>query len=377
MHAVTALRVASILFALAASTACGSSGQASSANGGASADGGGGTASLPSSSSAGSGGASSATGAGGASSAVGGGSASTGGSAPTSGIRIIVEPDGQAGAQLVDAINAAQTSIHMTMYILSDDDIMNALIHQANAGRQVEVVLNKDLPSGSNESAYSKLSGDGVAVHWASSEFTYTHEKCVILDGKEAWIMTMNADYSAPRDNREYLAVDDQPADVAEAEAIFAGDFAGTPPTSVTGSLLVAPINAHAQLLALAESAHATIDIEAEELSDDMIVSALTTAAHAGVTVRIILSNDAGTSAQNSAVAKLKGAGIKVVELATPYVHAKTMVVDGTTAYVGSENFTYYSLEANRELGVIFAIPSEVAKIEATIAQDFGNSSSL
>jgi cardiolipin synthase A/B len=108
-----------------------------------------------------------------------------------------------------------------------------------------------------------------------------------------------------------------------------------------------------------------------------MIVSALTTAAHAGVTVRIVLSNDTRDSTENSALTKLTSAGVHVVQLATPYVHAKSMVVDGTTAYVGSENFTYDSLEDNRELGVIFAIPTEVAKITAATSQDFANGTAL
>jgi cardiolipin synthase len=241
----------------------------------------------------------------------------------------------------------------MTMYILSDDDTVNALVAQAKAGREVQVVLNKNLPSGSNAQVYSTLQSGGVAVHWSSSKFTYTHEKCVILDGTEAWIMTMNADYSAPRDNREYLAIDDQPADVAEAEAVFA------------------PINAHADLLSLAASARTSIDIEAEELSDDKIVSALTTAAKSGVTVRVVLSDVARDSTEVKALTALKAGGVHVVQLSMPYVHAKSMVVDGTTAYVGSENFTYDSLEDNRELGLIFAIPSEVSKIVTTTAQDF------
>jgi phosphatidylserine/phosphatidylglycerophosphate/cardiolipin synthase-like enzyme len=363
MRAVPARCLGSLLL-LAASTACGSGGHASSASGGASAGGGG--TSLPSSSSTTT---SASSGAGGASSGSGG--AATGGGTPESGIRIIVEPDGQNGAQLVQAILGAQLSVHMTMYMLSDDATINALTSQKYAGREVEVVLNENLPSGSNETAYSKLQSAGVDVRWSSSEFTYTHEKCVILDAKEAWIMTMNADYSAPRYNREYLAIDDLPGDVAEAEAVFEGDFAGSPPSSVSGPLLVAPINAHAQLVSLAASAHATIDIEAEELSDDAFVSALTTAAAAGVAVRVVLSDMSRDSAQNSALSKLKGAGVQVVQLSSPYVHAKSMVVDGVTAYVGSENFSYGSLEDNRELGVVFAIPSEVAKVVAATSQDF------
>ena len=66
----------------------------------------------------------------------------------------------------------------------------------------------------------------GVEVVWAPSRFTYTHEKAVIIDGTSAWIMTMNVTFSSPTANREYLALDTDPDDVAEAEAIFQADFA-------------------------------------------------------------------------------------------------------------------------------------------------------
>ncbi|HVY45777.1 MAG TPA: phospholipase D-like domain-containing protein [Minicystis sp.] len=331
--------------------------------------------------------ASTATGTGGAGGMAGTGGGATGGGStggdapfpPTSGIRLIIEPDGQNGAELVSAIQNAQTSVHMTMYILSDSDVVDALIAQKSAGHDVKVVLDETLPSGSgsNFSVFNQLKSAGVEIVWAPPQFTYTHEKCVILDGTEAWIMTMNAAYSSPHDNREYLAIDDIAADVAEAEAVFEGDFTGQPLTSVDGPLLVAPLDAHAKLEALIQSAKTSIDLEAEELSDDQIVTDLITAKQAGVTVRIVLSDSPKSMAQQEALNRVKAAQLQVVQLSNPYVHAKVLVVDATAAYVGSANFTYYSLESNRELGVLLAVPSEIQKIESTIADDLANGTPL
>src|SRR5689334_11453960 len=39
---------------------------------------------------------------------------------PTNAIQIIVEPNGQSGKEMVNAIYAAKKSVHMTMYLLSD-----------------------------------------------------------------------------------------------------------------------------------------------------------------------------------------------------------------------------------------------------------------
>ena len=284
---------------------------------------------------------------------------------------VIVEP-GDDAAALIAAINAATKSVHMTMYLLDDSRIITALVHQHNLGHEVKVVLNQSFPTGgnANQSAHDTLVGYSIPVVYAPSAFTLTHEKCVILDGATAWIMTMNLATSAPKMNREYLVIDNQEADVSEAEAIFAADFANQSITA-SGPLLVAPDNAQTQLVALAKSAKKTIDVEGEELSDSQFVTALANAQKAGATVRVVLSNATPSSAQNNAVSQLKTAGVKVVQLATPYVHAKAMVVDGARAYVGSANFTSASFNQNRELGIITGDALVLGKVSPTIAADF------
>lgn len=291
-------------------------------------------------------------------------------------VSIIVEPDGKSGAQVVSAITAATKSVHMTMYMLSNTDVISALIARHKAGVDVKVLLDSSTQT-SNGSVYNQLKSAGVGVAWSSTQFTFTHEKCVIIDGKTAWIMTMNLTQSSPTSNREYLAIDTTPGDITEAESIFQGDFAGKPPTSASGPLVVAPINAITSIVNLINSAKTTIDLEGEELSDYHTADALKAALGRGVKVRVVLSNTTQTASGQAAVAEVKGAGGKLVTVSTPYIHAKTLVVDGTTAYVGSENFSTGSLQYNRELGVIFSIASEVQKISSTISSDFSKGTAL
>jgi phosphatidylserine/phosphatidylglycerophosphate/cardiolipin synthase-like enzyme len=235
----------------------------------------------------------------------------------------------------------------------------------------VKVILNQTFPggAGTNTAVFNQLKAAGVAVVWSSSTFTLTHEKCVILDGATAWIMTMNLATSSPQ-NREFLAVDTQAPDVQEAEAIFAADFAGTAITPL-GNLVVAPTNARDRLLALIQSAKKSVDLEGEELSDYKIVNALVAAQASGVPVRVVLADNPPPAAQATAVTQLKAGNVKVVSVTNPYIHAKAIVVDGARAYVGSENFTTGSLQYNRELGVITTNAASAAIVETTIAADF------
>lgn len=349
--------------------------------------------------SGGGGGGSSAAGGGGSNAGGGGGSNAGGGgsdaldmAAPvhsdgggvgtTSAVTIIVEPSDNSQA-LISAIQAAKKSIHMTMYLLTNKAIMTALIAKKAAGLDVEVVLNMTFPPGTaasatNAASYMTLTTASPAVPtvWASSSFVYTHEKCVIIDGTTAWIMTMNATQSSATANREYLAIDTDATDVAEAESIFQADYTMTS-VVVNGPLLVSPVNSRSKLVALIASATSTIDLEVEELSDAPILTALTNAADAKVAVQIALPSGTMTSAQSSAVTTLKAHNIPVVSLTDPYLHAKAIVVDGVRAYIGSENFTSNSLTMNRELGLIIGAPSEVAKVQTTVRADFAAGTAL
>jgi cardiolipin synthase len=291
-------------------------------------------------------------------------------------VTVTVEPADQAQV-LLSAIQAAKTSVHMTMYLLNDKRFINALIAQHTAGHDVKVVLNKTFPmgAGTNVTTFNTLQAAGVSVAWAPAAFTLTHEKCVIIDGASAWIMTMNLETTSSQ-NREFLALDDDAPDVKEAEDLFAADFASTPYVP-SGFLLVAPINARDRIVQLIQSAKKTIDLEGEELSDYKIANALVAAQKAGVKVRAVVADNTPTASQTSVVAQLKYGNVAVVSLGTPYIHAKALVVDGTQAYVGSENFTTGSLQYNRELGLITTNAPTAAQVGQTIAKDFAAGKAL
>jgi phosphatidylserine/phosphatidylglycerophosphate/cardiolipin synthase-like enzyme len=106
-------------------------------------------------------------------------------------------------------------------------------------------------------------------------------------------------------------------------------------------------------------------------------VNSLVSAKMRGAAVHVVLSDATPTASQASAVMQLKTAGISVVSVHTPYIHAKTVVTDSKMAYVGSENFTTGSLQYNRELGVFVTDLTQVQKILTTIDGDFANGTAL
>lgn len=305
---------------------------------------------------------------------------------PPDAVSILVEPNGNKGSELRAEIYAAKSSVYMTMYTISDDTIIGAITNRQAAGLDVKIVLDGSSQNKSfNQPAFDSFNAvvAGSAV-WSSSAFAYTHQKTVIIDGAQAWIMTMNLTRGAPLYYREYLAVDTVPADIAEATAIFQADFVHAPITPV-GDLVVSDSNARAKLVALIGTATTSLDLELEELTDMTsggIVASLVARANAGVKVRVVVAdNDAATPAAVSAV---KSAGGSVITFgadlgnatsSNPYVAGKTILVDCSTGacargYVGSENMTANSLDNNRELGVILSNATELGKIYATVDAD-------
>ena len=323
----------------------------------------------------------------------GSGTPDAGSGGATSAVQIIVEPDGQNAKQLLDAIDNAQSSIEMTMYEIDNTTILTALENRAKAGVSVKAILDSSSTNkSSNTPAFNALKSAGASVVWSSSSFTYTHEKTLIFDDQTAWIMTMNLNISPPKDNREYLAIDTDAGDVAEAKAVFDADFA-MHSISPTGSLVVANNNARPSLVALLNAATKTIDLEGEELSDtdsNGIVDALVAASRRGVTVHCVIATETSlSSSQTNAIKDIKQGGGTVVMTgptsdagtsSNPYIHAKAIVIDcdgGTTActkgFVGSENFSAGSLGYNRELGVIFDDATQLGKVAGAIEGDYAN----
>jgi phosphatidylserine/phosphatidylglycerophosphate/cardiolipin synthase-like enzyme len=308
----------------------------------------------------------------------------------STGVSILVYPNGHHAAELIAAINGAKTSVYMTIYEIDDTGVINAIVGRKTAGLDVQVILDGSTGTRTNNTnAYNAFNSAGIPVVWSNPSFTYTHEKCVMIDHKEAWIMTANAESSVPEYNREYIAIDDDLADVTEVEAVFKADHAMQSITP-SGNLVVANANARTDLVALINSAKKSLDIEDEEFSDNNsngITSAVVAAAGRGVTVRLIVAGGSTNANQTTAMNDVKTAGgaVFVGDTASgagtatdPYIHAKAILVDCatgtcTSGYVGSENMTTGSLLYNREVGVIITDKTQLGVVYTAMTTDFQN----
>ena len=297
-------------------------------------------------------------------------------------VRVFVEPD--VGEQVIlDAINGAQKSIWLEMYLLTDKNIIQALENAAGRHLDVRVMLEPHpYGGGSPQSTLDALQAAGASVEDTSPAFTLTHEKGMIIDGNTAFIMTCNFTYSALNGkNREYGIIDTTPQDVQGAIAIFNADWNRTSVQVTDPNLVVSPNNSRTMLTNLINSAKTSLILEEEEMQDSSMEQALVNAAQRGVTVQVILASPQSGSSNDPngpGIAVLKAGGVQVKEDTQLIMHAKMIVVDGgSLAFVGSENISTYSLDNNRELGILLTNAQIMSTLQQTFQSDWAVSQSM
>jgi cardiolipin synthase A/B len=282
-------------------------------------------------------------------------------------LTLYIEPNAGV-APIVSFINTAQHTIDGEVYLASSKPILSAL--EAAAARHVRVRINlEEHPYGTGSAApqlvYRTLASHGVQVRWTSRAFTFTHAKYMVADTSRAWIGTMNWTTSAFKSNREFALLTDDPSVVREAAAVFSADWAHTRYIGAEGAIVASPENARSQIEGLISHATHSLDIYAEELHDRAISQDITVAVQRGVAVRLV-------TIPGDNIGSLATTIPTVVRLTRLYVHAKVIIADGNTMYLGSENYSATSLDKNREMGLIVHEAGAIMAVESTFTQDVG-----
>jgi cardiolipin synthase len=301
------------------------------------------------------------------------------------GLNVFVEPD--AGPNpIVDAIRGAKKSVWMEMYLLTNKSVMTALEDDANNGIDVRVMLEQHPYGGGSVSpreTLAKLKAAGVKAQASDPDFALTHEKGMIVDGSTAYIMTSNMtnaalDTGSYTKNREYDIVDTNAQDVQAVIAIFQADWNHTTASFNDPNLVVSPINSRNAFDKLIASAKHTLLVTGEEMQDSGIEQDLVAAAGHGVKVQVILPTPRSSSSDSnsSGISTIKQGSVDVREDAHLYMHAKIIIVDGKTAFVGSENISSQSLDKNRELGIIISDGNVLNTLQQTFQKDWSDSQS-
>jgi len=289
-------------------------------------------------------------------------------------LRLFVEPD--AGrTPLLSAIRKARSRIDLVIYLFTDETVARALEQAAGHGVHVRVLMEGKPYGGgaSNHRMAERLRAAGVDVRFSSPAFRYTHEKSLVVDGTRGVIMTLNLTHTSFHRNREYGLIFTRSDWIQEMEQVFDADWKRTTPhLPAHPNLVWSPVNARETILHLIAGAHRRLDLEEPDLRDTQVVHALSEALKRGVRVRLVRSRPGNSEAVEwRHIRQMVAQGAKVGFLDTPYVHAKVILADDSSALVGSINLTMTSMDLNRELGAVVHSPEVIRSLRQMLDADW------
>jgi phosphatidylserine/phosphatidylglycerophosphate/cardiolipin synthase-like enzyme len=338
------------------------------------------------------------------------------------------------GSPILGLINGAENNIAIEIYEVDDPTVIAAIRSAAKRGVRVQIVkepapvgkschvfeTSKDDP-GESESAASCAdqqqlvkdvqAGGGAYVPFNKSAFCKNgkgcleHGKIVIVDNRVAMISTGNfnttnlCDLPAapPSCNRDYSYVTQDAELVSRLSRIFSADLKGDTYdlsailSGAEQSITVSPLSLD-PLVNFIRSAKHSIAVENQYLNEPNINQALMDAASRGIAVSVTVSSVCSFGKPSaseirkttSIYSAFDAAGISsrmftknnLVNGTPGYMHAKTIIVDGTHAWLGSVNGSTQAATANREFGIFFDQGSEVQKLATIMAADHDASAS-
>lgn len=295
----------------------------------------------------------------------------------TTNVSIFVQPD-TGKSIILDAINNAKHEILVEVYLLSDKDVIQALEAARTRGLAVNVMLEQHPFGGGNLNNKTKieLSSKGISVEWTNPSFSLTHEKTITIDGREVFILNQNLTASSFFKNREYDVLDKNQNDVNQIRSIFVSDWERKTFTPVNSDLVISPDNSRAKVIGLINSSLKSIDIEAENIDDNQVISSLSNLAKKEK-IRLIVPSLKQLSSNRAALNELLSKGVEVKALSSPYMHAKLILVDDKNAYIGSINLSSQSIDKNREVGIILSEPFSLQTLQYVFEKDWSKASDI
>ena len=277
-------------------------------------------------------------------------------SSPPPSRSVVWVPASSVSSTALSLLASAQHSVVLDMYELGNPALVAALVADHVRGLRVQVIL--DATESQSATAGRVLAAAGVPVRWDHVPHGIDHVKLLTIDGRQTLLGGVNwGSGSSYTTDGDVLLPQDPTASgyFASAWATLGGHRSLSPEGmgAWSGSAI------GTQLAALLGHATRSVEVAANYLTSWTVQDALAAAAQRGVTVRVVMNPTAYGA--KGAAAWLTAHHIAVRWApTTPYLHAKILIVDGRTLWIGSSNFSYHGLSVNQELDTEVALPAGV-----------------
>src|SRR5664279_4584996 len=297
---------------------------------------------------------------------------------------LIILPD-DTKKPIVDAIDAAKSSIKIKMFVFSDPDLINAVIAAKKRGVDVQVMLNPARRSGEEENSETRklLESAGITVKDSNPKFGLTHEKSMVIDDDTAFIKSLNWATKNLTVTRDYAITTSHKHEVDEVIACFTADWDRTSfEPGEHANMIWCKGNGRERIARFIDEAKHTLFVQNERYQDSVIIERLVRAAVRGVKVHI-MARPPHALKKDKLVEGVGGlrimddVGIKIHTLRHLKLHGKMLIADGSRAIVGSINLAPGSFDDRRELAIEVHDEDVVERLHKIAKEDWENSHPL
>jgi len=297
---------------------------------------------------------------------------------------IIVFPDDTI-KPVVDAINSAEKSLHIKMFLFSDPELLDAVIAAKNRGVKVKVMLNPARRNGEdeNEDTRAKLEAAGIQVHDSNPCFIITHEKSMIVDERLAFVKSLNWETKNLTETRDYAIITTHPHEVKEIILCFEADwYRHSFEPGENMNLIWCINNGRTRIARFIDETKHSLFIQNERFQDLIIIERLVHASKRGVKIHV-MARPPHTLRMEKLVEGVGGlrimddVGIKIHKLNYLKLHGKMLLSDGCRAIIGSINLTPGSFDHRRELAIEVHDPEVIERLQKIAHYDWENSHPL
>ena len=274
-------------------------------------------------------------------------------------MKLLIQP-GAGVEPLVDAINKAKNRIEIVVFRFDRSEIEKALAKAVSRGVFVHALIAYTNRGGERNlrKLEMRLLASGVTVARTADDLARYHSKFMIVDRRELYLLAFNFTYLDMEHSRSFGLVSRNARLVQEAARLFEADTKRQPYCPGLANFVVSPLNSRTQLSAFIKGARRELLIYDPEVSDGAMIQLLEERAAAGVSIRIV-----GRLTRTSA-------RLQVHKL-PQRLHARAIIRDGRSAFIGSQSLRELELGARREVGIIFRDPKVVSRLTKTFEEDW------
>jgi len=297
---------------------------------------------------------------------------------------LIVLPD-DTSQPLLDAINAARSSLRIKMFVFSDEALLDAVMAAHKRGVKVQVMLNPERRDGKKENGdvREKLEKAGVEVKDSNPRFDVTHEKSMVIDDDTAYVQSLNWEQRNLTETRDYAVATKHAHEVGEVMAGFDADWARTEFAAEQHSHLIwCTGNGRQRMCEFIDRAKHSLWLQNERYQDPVVIEHLVRAHERGVKIKVMARPPHKLKKEKlvegvSGLRVLEDLGVPVHKLKHVKLHAKLMLADDKRAVIGSINFAPGSFDSRRELAIEVDDEHIIHRIRKTLEHDWENSKML